>query len=88
VQSHGMNRPVEEPAFGTMSAFPLIRPCRPNNLPLALTGFVGGRVLAAIQSSLTTARLLTLTGPGGVASHAWPRSRHPALDHFEDGAWW
>ena len=91
MQSHGMNRPVEEPASGNHERVPSHSTrARPNNLPLALTGFVGrAAVLAAIQSSLTTARLLTLTGPGGVGkSRLALEVATAALDHFEDGAWW
>lgn len=39
----------------------------PNNLPAELTSFVGRRTeLASVRALLDGARLVTLTGPGGV----------------------
>ncbi len=60
---------------------------RPNNLPLQLTSFVGrGRELAELASLLKTARLVTLTGPGGTGKTRL--ALHVAaglLDGFSDG---
>jgi predicted ATPase/DNA-binding CsgD family transcriptional regulator len=63
---------------------------RPNNLPVALTSFVGRvQELDQIARALSETRLLTLTGAGGcgktrLALHAGAA----ALDCFEDGVWW
>lgn len=52
--------PVEFPALRTDDA-------RPNNLPATVTTFVGReRELADARRLLSTARLLTVTGPGGI----------------------
>jgi hypothetical protein len=51
------------------AAFPPLRllDALPHNLPLQLTGFVGReRELGEVAALLGTARLVTLTGPGGV----------------------
>jgi hypothetical protein len=63
---------------------------RANNLPLPLTSFVG-RVdaLAQVRELLAVARLLTLTGPGGVGKTRLALEAAFALfDGFKDGAWW
>jgi predicted ATPase/class 3 adenylate cyclase/tetratricopeptide (TPR) repeat protein len=62
---------------------------RRNNLPLQLTSFVGReRELDEIRRQLEQARLLTLTGPGGVGK---PRLALQVaadlLDRFADGVW-
>ena len=61
----------------------------PNNLPAALTSFVGReRELAAIAGLLDNARLLTLTGPGGTGkSRLGLRAAQDMLSRFPDGVW-
>jgi predicted ATPase/class 3 adenylate cyclase len=61
----------------------------PNNLPLQLTGFIGReKEITEIQGLITTHRLVTLTGSGGVG-----KTRHALqvgaelLDAFPDGVW-
>ncbi len=59
---------AEIPALGIQRSLPARRDRpTPGNLPLPLSSF-GGRTeaLATVQRLLATARLLTLTGPGGV----------------------
>src|SRR5207344_2136215 len=54
---------------GLADEFPALRTvdARPNNLPMSLTTFVGrDRELAEARRLLGTARLLTITGPGGM----------------------
>ncbi len=60
------------------------------NLPAELTSFVGRRdELAAIKRSLGTARLLTLTGPGGVGKTRMAlRTARDLAQHYADGVWW
>jgi predicted ATPase/class 3 adenylate cyclase/DNA-binding NarL/FixJ family response regulator len=61
----------------------------PNNLPIQLTSFVGReREISELQRLLTTTRLLTLTGVGGVGKTRL--ALHVAADvlaDFSDGAW-
>ncbi|MER5946180.1 AAA family ATPase [Streptomyces sp. NPDC001904] len=65
-------------------------PLRPGNLPHEVNRFVGRTAeLAALQEALTAARLLTVTGPGGVgksrfAAHAAPRIPRELCT---DGVW-
>ena len=62
---------------------------RPNsNLPAELTSLVGRREeLGAIKRQLGTARLLTLTGPGGVGKTRLAlRTARDLASHFADGA--
>jgi non-specific serine/threonine protein kinase len=61
----------------------------PSNLPAALTSFVGReRELAAIAGLLDSARLLTLTGPGGTGkSRLGLRAAEDMLGRFPDGVW-
>ncbi len=60
---------------------------RPNNLPLQLTSFLGReRELAEIANLLKTARLLTLTGPGGTGKTRLAlQAAAELLDAFPDG---
>lgn len=52
--------PHDFPQLNTLEA-------RPNNLPVQLTSFIGrDHELIEVQELLTSTRLLTLTGPGGV----------------------
>ncbi|RPI59029.1 MAG: tetratricopeptide repeat protein, partial [Chloroflexi bacterium] len=63
---------------------------RASNLPLPLTSFVGQtEALATVRRLVTTNRLLTLTGPGGVGKTRLALETALALIHqFEGGAWW
>jgi len=74
--------PSDFPPLVSLAAYP-------NNLPVQVTSFIGReRELAAIDRRLATARLLTLTGPGGagktrLALHA----AADVLETFSNGAW-
>ncbi|MFL5686474.1 MAG: LuxR C-terminal-related transcriptional regulator [Chloroflexota bacterium] len=65
---------------------PVARPH--SNLPAELTSLVGRRdELGAIKRQLGTARLLTLTGPGGVGKTRLAlRTARDLASHFADGA--
>jgi predicted ATPase/DNA-binding CsgD family transcriptional regulator len=60
---------------------------RPGVLPVEVTGFIGRqRELARLGSLLTTARLITVTGPGGVGkTRVTLRAAAQLTDHFADG---
>ncbi|MDQ3938838.1 MAG: adenylate/guanylate cyclase domain-containing protein, partial [Chloroflexota bacterium] len=62
---------------------------RQNNLPAALTSFVGReRQVAEISERLASARLLTLTGPGGTGKTRLAiRVAEEVLGDHEDGCW-
>ena len=74
---------------GLAADFPPIRSldARPNNLPNQLTSFVGReRELAEAGSLLESARLLTLTGPGGTGKTRLSLELAArAADRFPDG---
>ncbi|WP_158835309.1 ATP-binding protein [Streptomyces sp. NRRL S-350] len=61
----------------------------PGRLPAEVTGFVGRqRELAELRDLLAVARLVTVTGPGGVGkSRLALRAAAHAGDAFPDGAW-
>ena len=61
----------------------------PNNLPVSTTSFVGReREIAAIKELLTTTRLLTLTGSGGVGKTRLAlQVGADLLEAFPDGIW-
>jgi non-specific serine/threonine protein kinase len=60
---------------------------RPGALPVEVTGFIGRqRELARLGSLLTTARLITVTGPGGVGkTRVALRAASQHADRFADG---
>jgi predicted ATPase len=66
----------------------------PNNLPLALSSFVGReREVGALVAALEGTRLVTVTGPGGagktrVVREVAVRLSVAARDVFPDGVWW
>ena len=59
------------------------------NLPVELTSFVGrGRELTEVKRLLSSARVITLTGPGGIGkSRLALRAAHGLGRHFPDGVW-
>ena len=61
----------------------------PSNLPLQTTGFVGReRELADVASALADARVVTLTGVGGVGkTRLATQVAADVLPHYRDGAW-
>lgn len=61
----------------------------PNNLPGQITSFVGRqREITQVAHLLTTAHLLTLTGPGGTGKTRLAlQAAAELLDSFTDGAW-
>jgi predicted ATPase/class 3 adenylate cyclase len=74
---------------GLPTDFPALRTVdlRPNNLPMSLTTFVGrDRELAEARRLLGTARLLTITGPGGMGKTRFAiELAHAAASDFPDG---
>jgi len=60
------------------------------SLPTELTSFVGRRAeLHSIRSTLSAARVVTLTGPGGCGkSRLAGRTARQQEDQWRDGAWW
>ena len=74
--------PSEFPALRSLDAFP-------SNLPLQLTAFVGREhELAEIATALDSARVVTLTGIGGVGkTRAALQAAARVLAQYRDGAW-
>jgi len=76
---------------GLRATFPPLRSldALPGNLPLQLTSFVGReRELADITGALASARLVTLTGTGGVGKTRLAiQAAADVLPHFVDGGW-
>src|SRR6516225_625335 len=60
------------------------------NPPAELSSFVGrGRELTEVKRLLSSARVITLTGPGGIGkSRLALRAAHGLGRHFPDGVWW
>lgn len=61
----------------------------PNNLPLQLTNFIGrDQEIAAVKKNLSAARLLTLTGAGGVGKTRLAlQVAADLLEEYPDGVW-
>src|SRR6516162_8241928 len=61
----------------------------PGNVPAELASFVGrARELAEVKRLLAAARVVTLTGPGGIGkSRLALRAAHQLGRHFPDGVW-
>ncbi|WP_326685558.1 regulator [Streptomyces microflavus] len=59
-------------------------------LPEETSSFVGRRAeLARLETALTTRRMTTLIGPGGVGkTRLAVRAARAAADRYPDGAWW
>ncbi len=74
--------PIDFPALRSLDAFP-------SNLPLQLTLFVGREdELAEIAAALDSARVVTLTGIGGVGkTRAALQTAARVLAEYRDGAW-
>jgi predicted ATPase/class 3 adenylate cyclase/Flp pilus assembly protein TadD len=62
---------------------------RPNNLPIQLTSFIGREhEIMEVKKLLSTARLLTLSGAGGVGkTRVAIQVAAELLETFEDGVW-
>jgi non-specific serine/threonine protein kinase len=62
----------------------------PNNLPRHLTSFVNREAdVRTLKALLSTMRLITLVGPGGVGkSRLAAEISRANLDRWPDGAWW
>ena len=63
---------------------------RPKNLPVQLTPFVGREDdIAAVRQAVAAARLVTLTGAGGIGKTRLALQAAAGLpDAFPDGLWW
>ena len=79
-------------ALGLLAASPDSEDAQPvpHNLPAQLTSFIGRETeIEQIEQLLLQARLLTLTGPGGVGKTRLAiRGAAEVLHHFPDGVFW
>ena len=83
---------AQDLAVALVSLDPELRPTNraiPNNLPADLTPIVGReRELREIEAALAEARLVTVTGPGGVGkTRVALRAAIETMDEHEHGAW-
>ena len=84
-----LDRPVHLYQLGR-SVFPPLRSLNATNLPEPVSSFIGrGRELAEAAELLSGARLLTVTGAGGVGKTRFAIALARAhLDACPDGVWW
>jgi predicted ATPase len=82
-------RDLSRDKCASLVAFPRARPSD-NNLPLALSSFIGReREISEVKCLLRDNRLLTLTGPGGCGKTRLTLAvAQDLLEEFEDGVWW
>lgn len=92
----GLEVPLEEwekfAQFARGGPFPNPPPRKepPNNIPNAISSFVGREhELADVKKLLEHSRLVTLTGAGGIGKTRFARqAARELLDTFKDGIWW
>jgi predicted ATPase/class 3 adenylate cyclase len=74
--------PAEFPPLRSLGAFP-------NNLPAALSSFIGrGEALASVHAALDRSRLVTLTGAGGAGKTRLAlQAAADRIERHSDGAW-
>jgi predicted ATPase/class 3 adenylate cyclase len=75
---------------GLVSEFPPLKTLdfAPNNLPVEMTSFVGRGEMAGLLEQLQTARIVTLTGPGGTGKTRLSLQVAAELTgQFADGVW-
>ena len=86
------SRPAHSPhaAAQTPATAAAPKPASTSNIPVPLTSFIGrDRELKKIAELLSSSRLLTLTGPGGVGKTRLAiESAQAALKAFKDGVLW
>src|SRR5207249_2775117 len=60
------------------------------NLPIPLTSFIGReREIQEVKHLLSSTRLLTLTGSGGIGKTRLAiQAAHDLIELFKDGVWW
>ncbi|MCI0551915.1 MAG: tetratricopeptide repeat protein [Anaerolineae bacterium] len=92
----GLEIPLEErekyTRFARGGSFPSPPPLKenPNNIPNAISSFVGREhELADVKKLLKASRLVTLTGAGGIGKTRFAMQvGSEMIDSFKDGIWW
>ena len=84
-----VTQPTKSPLEIASPAFPLPR-VRRSNLPKPLTSFIGReKEIQQVEHLVSRARLVTITGSGGVGKTRLAIQVASALaPQFKDGAWW
>lgn len=79
----------ETPRTATVTMKPVVKEATPN-IPVPLTSFIGRqKELKEIEKLLSSSRLLTLTGPGGVGKTRLAiQTAHVSIKKFKDGVFW
>ena len=79
----------ETPKTSPVSTKPLVKETS-SNIPVPLTSFIGReKELKEIARLLSSSRLLTLTGPGGVGKTRLAiQTAHDSVKKFKDGVFW
>jgi predicted ATPase/DNA-binding SARP family transcriptional activator/Tfp pilus assembly protein PilF len=88
-QAKAPTQPAQAQGDSASASFALPRLRRPN-LPKPLTSFIGReKEIRQVEQLVSRARLVTITGPGGVGKTRLAIQTASALVHqFKDGAWW
>jgi predicted ATPase/DNA-binding SARP family transcriptional activator len=79
----------ETPKDASVSTKPFVKESS-SNIPVPLTSFIGReKELQEIARRLSSSRLLTLTGPGGVGkTRLAVQTAHNSIKKFKDGVFW